>query len=64
MIMEVTGFIPKVTGKRREIVAVGPIPGNTPMRVPIRTPRKQKKRLIGLKATPKPRKRLLKISIC
>jgi hypothetical protein len=55
MIIEVTGFIPKVTGKRREIVATGPIPGRTPIRVPINTPIKQKRRLFRLKTTLKPR---------
>jgi hypothetical protein len=43
--MDATGFIPKVTGRRREMVATGPIPGRTPIRVPINTPKKQKKRL-------------------
>jgi hypothetical protein len=57
MMMEVTGFIPKVTGMRSEMVATGPIPGKTPIRVPIRTPEKQNRRLFNVKATlnPKPR---------
>jgi hypothetical protein len=63
MIMEPTGSIPKVTGNKREMVATGPIPGSTPIRVPINTPRKQKKRLVRLKATLKPRVKLFKISI-
>jgi len=55
MIIEVTGFIPKVMGNRREMVATGPIPGRTPIKVPIRTPKKQNKRLVKVKATPNPR---------
>jgi hypothetical protein len=61
--MDATGFIPKVTGRRREMVATGPIPGRTPIRVPINTPKKQKKRLWRLEATLKPRARWLRISI-
>jgi len=42
-----TGPILKVMGRRREIVAVGPSPGKTPTRVPIKQPRKARKRLVG-----------------
>jgi len=45
--MEVTGEILKVIGRRMLIVPEGPIPGRTPIRVPINTPTKQYKRLIG-----------------
>jgi hypothetical protein len=38
------------TGKRMERVATGPIPGRTPIKVPIRTPTKQKNRLSGWQA--------------
>jgi hypothetical protein len=30
-----------VTGKRRDIAPIGPIPGKTPIRVPTKTPIKQ-----------------------
>jgi hypothetical protein len=52
-----------VAGKRMEMVATGPIPGRTPIRVPINTPKKQKRRFVGIKATLKPRSRLSKIFI-
>ncbi|MEM2990640.1 MAG: hypothetical protein QXQ02_05595 [Halobacteria archaeon] len=42
-----TGEILKLTGRRRLIVAEGPIPGRTPIMVPIKTPIKQYRRFIG-----------------
>jgi hypothetical protein len=36
--MAETGGILNVLGRRIEIVATGPIPGRTPIRVPINTP--------------------------
>jgi hypothetical protein len=47
MMSAATGVIWKVEGRRREMVATGPNPGKTPTRVPIRTPKKQKNRLLG-----------------
>src|SRR5687768_11208238 len=41
------------------MVAVGPMPGSTPIIVPRRQPMKQYIRLMGVKATPKPIERLL-----
>jgi hypothetical protein len=41
MMMAEIGGILKVMGRRMEMVATGPIPGRTPIRVPRRTPRKQ-----------------------
>lgn len=41
----------KVEGKRRDIVATGPIPGSTPIKVPISTPRKQKNKLFAWNVT-------------
>jgi hypothetical protein len=41
MIMAETVVIPIVMGMRIEIVATGPIPGNTPIKVPNETPMKQ-----------------------
>jgi hypothetical protein len=63
MIIEATGGAWKVAGRRREIAATGPSPGRTPTRVPINTPIKQKIRFIGWKATPKPKRMWLMISI-
>jgi hypothetical protein len=45
------------------IVPTGPIPGRTPIRVPIKTPRKQNIRLMGCKATLNPVIKLAKNSI-
>jgi hypothetical protein len=45
MIMPEVGGIPKVTGKRMAIVPTGPIPGRTPINVPMKTPIKQNRRL-------------------
>jgi hypothetical protein len=41
MMMAEIGLSLKVAGKSRAIVAVGPIPGRTPTKVPIVTPIKQ-----------------------
>jgi hypothetical protein len=44
-------LIPKVTGRSIEIVPTGPIPGRTPISVPMKTPTKQYSRLAAEKAT-------------
>ena len=62
MIMAETGDILKVAGKRIAIVPGAPIPGSTPTKVPIRTPRKQNRRLEGSSPTEKPYKRLWTVS--
>jgi hypothetical protein len=49
-----TGDIRKVTGKSIDIAPVGPIPGSTPTRVPIKTPRKQHRILKGWSTIEKP----------
>jgi len=41
MMMDATGGAWKVTGMRIDIAPTGPMPGKTPMSVPIRTPKKQ-----------------------
>src|SRR5215213_10287792 len=41
------------------MVATGPMPGSTPIKVPSKQPMKAYSRLIGVKATPKPIERLL-----
>lgn len=48
------GLIPKVRGIRIEMVPTGPIPGRTPIRVPINTPIKQYNKLVTVKATCNP----------
>src|SRR5882724_4321295 len=58
MISAPTGGRPNVIGSSIATVAMGPMPGSTPTRAPIRHSR----RLIGVKATPKPRARLEKSS--
>src|SRR5262245_8620010 len=45
------------------IVAVGPIPGSTPMKVPSRAPMKQYMRFSGVAATPNPIARWLRTSM-
>ena len=52
--MAATGFMPKVSGSRIEMVASGPMPGSTPTMLPTSTPTKQNIRLCGSSATPKP----------
>jgi hypothetical protein len=41
MIRDVAGLSAKVMGKSMAIVAVGPMPGRTPINVPRSTPKKQ-----------------------
>ena len=55
--MAATGFMPKVSGRRIEMVASGPMPGSTPTMLPTSTPMKQKIRLCSSKATSKPPQR-------
>lgn len=43
-----------VTGSKMAMVPIGPIPGNTPMKVPIDTPRKTAQRFACVKRTEKP----------
>ena len=53
---------PKVTGSRIEIPDNGPMPGNTPTKVPTRQPMKAYQRLSGWKAMPNPCARLRRVS--
>ena len=62
MISAPTGGRPKVIGNNIATVAMVPIPGNTPTRVPTSAPIRHSSRLIGVKATPKPRARFEKSS--
>jgi hypothetical protein len=54
MMIEPTGVICRLMGRRIAIAPAGPIPGRTPMSVPRNTPTKQKRRFIGVVATWKP----------
>src|SRR6476661_10405886 len=54
-------FSPKVTGKRIEMPASGPMPGNTPTSVPTRQPRNAYQALAGASATENPRYRLCRV---
>jgi len=54
MISADVGFMPNVTGMSSAIPADGPIPGNTPMIVPMKTPKNVYHRLIGCRHTAKP----------
>src|SRR5512140_2030906 len=58
-----TGGSTKVAGSSIEMVAIGPIPGSTPISVPRSTPMKQYMMLLMCSATPKPSARLLSSSI-
>src|SRR6266446_3077568 len=62
MIKAPTGGRPKVIGSSIATVAMVPMPGSTPTSVPTSAPIRHSRRLIGVKATPKPRARLEKRS--
>jgi len=62
MIIAEMGDILNVAGKRMDIAPTGPIPGSTPTSVPIKTPMKQKKILLGSSPIEKPYMRLSRIS--
>src|SRR3954470_23032343 len=62
MINAPTGGSPKVIGNSIATVAMVPIPGSTPTSVPTSAPIRHSRRLIGVKATPKPSARLEKSS--
>src|SRR5262245_2575272 len=63
MISAPTGGRPKVIGSSIAMVASGPRPGRTPTSVPPSAPIRHSSTFHGLRATPKPRTRLLKSSI-
>src|SRR3954453_15147292 len=62
MISAPTGGNPNVIGSSIATVAMVPMPGSTPTSVPTSAPIRHSRRLIGVKATPKPRARLEKSS--
>src|SRR5215475_11097116 len=53
----------KVSGSSIAMVAIGPMPGRTPISVPISAPESANNRFAGVSATPKPVMRLLRSSI-
>src|SRR5262249_6475004 len=53
----------KVSGSSMAMVAIGPMPGRTPISVPISAPASAKNRLAGVSATPNPVTRLSSSSI-
>src|SRR5215510_12114109 len=63
MMSAATGLRLKVIGSSIAIVATGPMPGSTPIRVPSSTPIRAYSRWIGLTATWKPIQRFAKSSI-
>jgi hypothetical protein len=64
MIMALGGDRPKVNGNSNATVGIGPMPGSTPIAVPITTPIRQNNRLLSSRAVERPISRLLKRSIC
>src|SRR6516225_5361856 len=62
MISAPTGGNPNVIGSSIATVAMVPMPGSTPTRVPTSAPTRHSSRLMGLKATTKPWPRLAKRS--
>ena len=60
--MAAVGFMPKVMGMRIATAFITPRPGRTPVTVPMKTPKRQYRKLAGERATVKPYMRLLKIS--
>src|SRR6185436_4108815 len=63
MIRPPTGSSLKVSGSSIAMVAIGPMPGSTPISVPTMAPMKANARLAGVKATPNPMTRLSTNSI-
>src|SRR5262245_33751117 len=62
MINAPVGSMPNVIGNSMVMVAMGPTPGSTPIRVPTRQPRKHSNRFLKDSATAIPSARLLKRS--
>src|SRR6476469_3279959 len=53
---------PKVSGRRMEMPASGPMPGRTPTRVPTRQPMNAYHNTLGCNATEKPSQRLSNVT--
>src|SRR5689334_5613884 len=58
MMSEPTGSVWKVIGNRMAMVASGPMPGSTPIRVPTKQPIRQSRIFVTEKATENPSARL------
>ena len=54
MINPLIGSIPKARGTSRAIAVMGPIPGKTPVNVPIVTPRNERANVCQFKICPNP----------
>src|SRR5688572_31071330 len=54
MMIAPTGEMPNVNGSRIETVAIGPMPGSTPISVPMRQPSRHRPRFVNVSATEKP----------
>src|SRR5436190_6762154 len=54
MMIEAVGDIVNVIGSSSDIVATGPMPGNTPISVPTKTPTKHASRFAGCRLTDSP----------
>src|SRR5688572_32273680 len=54
MMIAPTGEVPNVNGSRIDTVAIGPMPGRTPISVPIRQPSGHRPRLVNVNATEMP----------
>src|SRR5215204_4570751 len=63
MISAPTGGRPYVIGSSIAMVATGPMPGNTPIRVPTSAPTRHRRRFCGVAATLMPNHRLFRSSI-
>jgi len=63
MIMADGGDRPKVKGNSSATAGIGPMPGSTPIAVPMTTPIRQNKRLWGSRAVASPICRLSKSSM-
>src|SRR6478736_2968598 len=63
MIGAAVGSSPKVSGSRIAMVAIGPIPGRTPISVPSMQPAKQSRILVGDSAMPRPWPRFCRSSM-
>src|SRR5512137_807519 len=63
MMMAASGVDLNVAGSSSDIAPTGPMPGSTPISVPMKTPTKQYSRLSGCNAMPKPDPRYWSMSM-
>ena len=62
MMIALAGSILKVIDSKNATAPTGPSPGKTPTKVPTKAPRKQNSKFIGVRATERPRAKLLSSS--